>query len=144
MPSLSASAHSDTTNDSNTALGGELYSVNGGWQGEQYFANLNVLHGDYQVGSVVENPVVNSALSGALNMSSNHAQLNAGARFDFAGARLSPSVSLFAGDQKQDACTASGGGLGSVRAAVSTQSESGKDWVIRVEPLLVFIGHFRE
>ena len=108
MPSLSASAHSDTTNDSNTALGGELYSVNGGWQGEQYFANLNVLHGDYQVGSVVENPVVNSALSGTLNMSSNHAQLNAGARFDFAGARLSPSVSLFTGDQKQDAYTASG------------------------------------
>ncbi len=108
MPSLSASAHGGPEKDFRTTLDGELFSVNGGWQGERYFANLNVLRGNYQVGSVVENPVVNSALSGAFNMSSDHAQLNAGAKFDFAGARLSPSVSLFAGSQKQDAWTASG------------------------------------
>ncbi len=130
MPSVNASTYSDSSDAySSSSLEGELLSVNGGWRGNRYFANLNVLHGNYEVGSVVGNPVVNSALGGTYDMNTDHIQMNAGAKYGFAGARISPSVSLFAGRQDQDGYTASGPAM---RAEIPSISQRYTGWKMGV------------
>ena len=91
-----------------SSFNGELYEVQVGWQSSQFFSKLKLSHGDYDVDSVVANPVVNSALKGSFNMTNTHAQFTGGAKLEFGGVRVAPSASLFLGSLEQASHSAEG------------------------------------
>ena len=107
-PSLMLSTQDLDSNFSSSSFDGELYEVQVGWQSSQFFSKLQLSHGDYDVDSVVANPVVNSALRGEFNMTNTHAQLTGGAKLEFGGVRVAPSVSLFGGSLEQASHSAEG------------------------------------
>ena len=107
-PSLMLSTQDLDSNFSSSSFDGELYEVQVGWQSSQFFSKLQLSHGDYDVDSVVANPVVNSALKGSFNMTNTHAQLTGGAKLEFGGVRVAPSVSLFGGSLEQASHSAEG------------------------------------
>ena len=107
-PNLMLSTQDLDSNFSSSSFDGELYEVQVGWQSSQFFSKLQLSHGDYDVNSVVANPVVNSALRGEFNMTNTHAQLTGGAKLEFGGVRAAPSVSLFGGSLEQASHSAEG------------------------------------
>ena len=107
-PNLMSSTQGLDSNIYSSSFNGELYEVQVGWQSSQFFSKLQLSHGDYDVNSVVANPVVNSALRGEFNMTNTHAQLTGGAKLEFGGVRATPSVSLFGGSLEQASHSAEG------------------------------------
>ena len=108
MPRLMSSTQGLDSNFYSSSFDGELYEVQFGWQSNQFFSKLQLSHGDYDVDSVVANPVVNSALRGVYNMTNTHAQFTGGAKLEFGGVRVAPSVSLFGGSLEQTSHSAEG------------------------------------
>ena len=107
-PGLMSSTRSIDSNIYSSSFNGDLYEVQVGWHSSQVFSKLKLSHGDYDVDSVVANPVVNSALKGSFNMTNTHAQLTGGAKLEFGGVRVTPSVSLFSGSLEQASHSAEG------------------------------------
>ena len=107
-PGLMSSTRGLDSNIYSSSFNGELYEVQVGWQSSQFFSKLKLSHGDYDVDSVVANPVVNSALKGSFNMTNTHAQFTGGAKLEFGGVRVTPSASLFWGSLEQASHSAEG------------------------------------
>ena len=107
-PRLMSSTQGLDSNIYSSSFNGELYEVQVGWQSSQFSSKLKLSHGDYDVDSVVANPVVNSALKGSFNMTNTHAQFTGGAKLEFGGVRVSPSASLFLGSLEQASHSAEG------------------------------------
>ena len=107
-PRLMSSTQGLDSNIYSSSFNGELYEVKVGWQSNQFSSKLKLSHGDYDVDSVVANPVVNSALKGSFNMTNTHAQFTGGAKLEFGGVRVSPSASLFWGSLEQASHSAEG------------------------------------
>ena len=107
-PRLMSSTQGLDSNIYSSSFNGELYEVQVGWQSSQFFSKLKLSHGDYDVDSVVANPVVNSALKGSFNMTNTHAQFTGGAKLEFGGVRVAPSASLFLGSLEQASHSAEG------------------------------------
>ena len=107
-PRLKSSTQGLDSNFYSSSSSGELYEVQVGWQSSQFFSKLQLSHGDYDVDSVVANPVVNSALRGSFNMTNTHAQFTGGAKLEFGGVRVAPSASLFGGSLEQASHSAEG------------------------------------
>ena len=107
-PGLMSSTRGLDSNIYSSSFNGELYEVQVGWQSSQFFSKLKLSHGDYDVDSVVANPVVNSALKGSFNMTNTHAQFTGGTKLEFGGVRITPSASLFWGSLEQASHSAEG------------------------------------
>ena len=81
----------------NLAAKGEVYSLSSGWRNDRYFAGLRLSHGDFEVNSIVDNPIVNSALISNAKLRNTQAQLRAGMNLSTGDLRFTPSASVQVG-----------------------------------------------
>ena len=81
----------------NLAAKGEVYSLSSGWRNDRYFAGLRVSHGEFEVNSIVDNPIVNSALISNAKLRNTQAQLRAGMNLGTGALRFTPSASIQVG-----------------------------------------------
>ena len=81
----------------NLAGKGETYSLSSGWRNDRYFAGLRLSHGDLEVNSIVDNPIVNSALISNAKLRNTQAQLRAGMNLSTGALRFTPSASVQVG-----------------------------------------------
>ena len=81
----------------NLAAKGEVYSLSSGWRNDRYFAGLRLSHGDFEVNSIVDNPIVNSALISNAKLRNTQAQLRAGMNLSTGDLRFTPSASIQVG-----------------------------------------------
>ena len=81
----------------NLAAKGEVYSLSSGWRNDRYFAGLRLSHGDFEVNSIVDNPIVNSALISNAKLRNTQAQLRAGMNLGTGALRFTPSASIQVG-----------------------------------------------
>ena len=81
----------------NLAAKGEVYSLSSGWRNDRYFAGLRLSHGEFEVNSIVDNPIVNSALISNAKLRNTQAQLRAGMNLSTGTLRFTPSASVQVG-----------------------------------------------
>ena len=81
----------------NLAGKGEVYSLSSGWRNDRYFGGLRVSHGEFEVNSIVDNPIVNSALISNAKLRNTQAQLRAGMNLSTGALRFTPSASIQVG-----------------------------------------------
>ena len=81
----------------NLAANGEVYSLSSGWRNDRYFGGLRVSHGEFEVNSIVDNPIVNSALISNAKLRNTQAQLRAGMNLGTGALRFTPSASIQVG-----------------------------------------------
>ena len=81
----------------NLAGKGEVYSLSSGWRNDRYFGGLRVSHGEFEVNSIVDNPIVNSALISNAKLRNTQAQLRAGMNLGTGALRFTPSASIQVG-----------------------------------------------
>ena len=81
----------------NLAAKGEVYSLSSGWRNDRYFAGLRLSHGEFEVNSIVDNPIVNSALISNAKLRNTQAQLRAGMNLSTGALRFTPSASIQVG-----------------------------------------------
>ena len=81
----------------NLAGKGEVYSLNSGWRNDRYFAGLRLSHGEFEVNSIVDNPIVNSALISNAKLRNTQAQLRAGMNISTGALRFTPSAAVQVG-----------------------------------------------
>ena len=81
----------------NLAGKGEVYSLNSGWRNDRYFAGMRLSHGEFEVNSIVDNPIVNSALISNAKLRNTQAQLRAGMNLGTGALRFTPSASVQVG-----------------------------------------------
>ena len=81
----------------NLAGKGEVYSLSSGWRNDRYFAGLRLSHGEFEVNSIVDNPIVNSALISNAKLRNTQAQLRAGMNLGTGTLRFTPSASIQVG-----------------------------------------------
>ena len=81
----------------NLAAKGEVYSLSSGWRNDRYFGGLRVSHGEFEVNSIVDNPIVNSALISNAKLRNTQAQLRAGMNLSTGALRFTPSASVQVG-----------------------------------------------
>ena len=81
----------------NLAGKGEVYSLSSGWRNDRYFAGLRLSHGEFEVNSIVDNPIVNSALISNAKLRNTQAQLRAGMNLGTGALRFTPSASIQVG-----------------------------------------------
>ena len=81
----------------NLAAKGEVYSLSSGWRNDRYFAGLRLSHGEFEVNSIVDNPIVNSALISNAKLRNTQAQLRAGMNLGTGALRFTPSASVQVG-----------------------------------------------
>ena len=81
----------------NLAAKGEVYSLSSGWRNDRYFGGLRVSHGEFEVNSIVDNPIVNSALISNTKLRNTQAQLRAGMNLGTGALRFTPSASVQVG-----------------------------------------------
>ena len=81
----------------NLAGKGEVYSLSSGWRNDRYFAGLRLSHGEFEVNSIVDNPIVNSALISNAKLRNTQAQLRAGMNLGTGALRFTPSASVQVG-----------------------------------------------
>ena len=81
----------------NLAAKGEVYSLSSGWRNDRYFGGLRVSHGEFEVNSIVDNPIVNSALISNAKLRNTQAQLRAGMNLSTGALRFTPSASIQVG-----------------------------------------------
>ena len=81
----------------NLAGKGEVYSLNSGWRNDRYFAGMRLSHGEFEVNSIVDNPIVNSALISNAKLRNTQAQLRAGMNLGTGALRFTPSASIQVG-----------------------------------------------
>ena len=81
----------------NLAGKGEVYSLNSGWRNDRYFAGLRLSHGEFEVNSIVDNPIVNSALISNAKLRNTQAQLRAGMNLGTGALRFTPSAAVQVG-----------------------------------------------
>ncbi len=103
MPNVSGSVDS-----LKFAAEGSSYAINGGLRNDRHFANLRVSQGNFEAKSVVDNPVINSALISNSRIRSSQIQLSAGTSWISNGLRFGPSAAFQAGTFEQDAHDAHG------------------------------------
>ena len=81
----------------NLAGKGEVYSLSSGWRNDRYFGGLRVSHGEFEVNSIVDNPIVNSALISNAKLRNTQAQLRAGMNLGTGALRFTPSAAVQVG-----------------------------------------------
>ena len=81
----------------NLAGKGEVYSLNSGWRNDRYFAGMRLSHGEFEVNSIVDNPIVNSALISNAKLRNTQAQLRAGMNLGTGALRFTPSAAVQVG-----------------------------------------------
>ena len=81
----------------NLAAKGEVYSLSSGWRNDRYFGGLRLSHGEFEVNSIVDNPIVNSALISNAKLRNTQAQLRAGMNLGTGALRFTPSASIQVG-----------------------------------------------
>ena len=81
----------------NLAAKGEVYSLSSGWRNDRYFGGLRLSHGEFEVNSIVDNPIVNSALISNAKLRNTQAQLRAGMNLSTGALRFTPSASIQVG-----------------------------------------------
>ena len=81
----------------NLAGKGEVYSLNSGWRNDRYFGGLRLSHGEFEVNSIVDNPIVNSALISNAKLRNTQAQLRAGMNLGTGALRFTPSAAVQVG-----------------------------------------------
>ena len=81
----------------NLAGKGEVYSLSSGWRNDRYFGGLRLSHGEFEVNSIVDNPIVNSALISNAKLRNTQAQLRAGMNLSTGTLRFTPSASVQVG-----------------------------------------------
>ena len=81
----------------NLAAKGEVYSLSSGWRNDRYFGGLRLSHGEFEVNSIVDNPIVNSALISNAKLRNTQAQLRAGMNLGTGALRFTPSASVQVG-----------------------------------------------
>ena len=81
----------------NLAGKGEVYSLNSGWRNDRYFGGLRLSHGEFEVNSIVDNPIVNSALISNAKLRNTQAQLRAGMNLGAGALRFTPSAAVQVG-----------------------------------------------
>ena len=86
----------------NLSAEGSAYSMNAGWRNDRYFAGLRYSHGEYDVESVIDNPVVNSALVSKYKFRNSQTQFTAGANWTVDNIKLTPSATYQAGRFEHD------------------------------------------
>ena len=86
----------------NLAAQGEMYSLTSGWRGDRYFAGLRLSHGEFEVNSIVDNPIVNSALISNAKLRTTQAQLKAGMNLNVDRFQFTPSASVQVGTFEQN------------------------------------------
>ena len=86
----------------NLSAEGSAYSMNAGWRSDRYFAGLRYSHGEYDVESVIDNPVVNSALVSKYKFRNSQTQFTAGANWTVDNIKLTPSATYQAGRFEHD------------------------------------------
>ena len=97
MPNVTGSVHTQ-----NLSAEGSAYALSGGWRNDRYFAGLRLSQGEYDGRSVIDNPVVNSALAGSHGFRNSQVKLTTGANFTAGNIRLTPSASFQAGRFEHD------------------------------------------
>ncbi len=105
----------------NLAAQGEVYSLSGGWQNERYFAGLRLSQGDFDTDSILDNPVVNSALVSESEVRHSQAQFTAGARWSAGPLLFTPSASVQVGTFEHSAHRVEGAALSAQVPAFSQQ-----------------------
>lgn len=85
----------------NLAARGGVYSLSAGWRTDKYFAGLRLSHGEFDVDSIVDNPIVNSALISNAKLQTTQAQFSAGANLESGKFRFTPSAAIQVGTFKQ-------------------------------------------
>ncbi len=90
---------------------GEVYALSSGWRNDRYFAGVKLSHGDYDFNSIMNNPVVNSALVSDSEVTHTQAQFTAGTKLSVSGLEFVPSVSIQAGSFDYSAHEAQGAAL---------------------------------
>ena len=81
----------------NQAAQGEVYALSSGWQNERYFAGVKLSYGDFDTDTVIDNPVVKSALISQSEVRHTQAQFTAGTRWNTGNLLFTPSASVQAG-----------------------------------------------
>ena len=81
----------------NLAGKGEVYSLNSGWRNDRYFAGMRLSHGEFEVNSIVDNPIVNSALISNAKLRNTQAQLRAEMNLGTGALRFTPSAAVQVG-----------------------------------------------
>ena len=85
----------------NLAARGGIYSLSAGWRTDKYFAGLRLSQGEFDVDSIVDNPIVNSALVSNAKLQTTQAQFSAGATLQSGKLRFTPSAAIQVGTFKQ-------------------------------------------
>ncbi len=85
----------------NLTAKGEVYSLSSGWRSDRYFAGFRLSHGEFDVNSIVDNPIVNSALISNSKLQNTQAQLGAGMNINTGSVIFTPSASVQMGTFEQ-------------------------------------------
>ena len=97
-PKLSASV-----DQLNLAAEGEVYAFSSGWRNDRHFAGLRLSHGEFEADSIVNNPIVNSALVSESSIRHTQASFTAGTHWNIGQLRLTPNMSAQIGSVSQQA-----------------------------------------
>ena len=97
-PKLSASV-----DQLNLAAEGQVYALSSGWRNDRHFAGLRLSHGEFEADSVVNNPIVNSALVSESSIRHTQASFTAGTHWNIGQLRLTPNMSAQIGSVSQKA-----------------------------------------
>lgn len=89
-------------------LDGARYAAWSNWRGEIFHAGASASRGRYRAQSILDNPVAGGGLASEFDLTQDHVQLGAGARFVLNGVQVAPSLSVFSGALRRDAHTAEG------------------------------------
>ena len=97
-PKLSASV-----DQLNLAAEGQVYALSSGWRNDRHFAGLRLSHGEFEADSIVNNPIVNSALVSESSIRHTQASFTAGTHWNIGQLRLTPNMSAQIGSVSQKA-----------------------------------------
>ena len=97
-PKLSASV-----DQLNLAAEGQVYALSSGWRNDRHFAGLRLSHGEFEADSIVNNPIVNSALVSESSIRQTQASFTAGTHWTIGQLRLTPNMSAQIGSVSQQA-----------------------------------------
>ena len=89
-------------------LDGARYAAWSNWRGEIFHAAASASRGRYRAQSILDNPVAGGGLASEFDLTQDHVQVGAGARFVLNGVQAAPSLSAFSGALRRDAHTAEG------------------------------------
>ena len=90
------------------ASNGTAYSLSSGWRNDRHFFALSASQGDYEVDSVLDNPVVSSVLLSSSQVSTRQIRASAGTNWEAGRWHFAPTASLHRGTINQSAHIAQG------------------------------------